>query len=99
MREPRNFTVVAIHQIASAAGDTDAAMSSIPADAHALAFFPSGNRGTDLINHAGNFVAGHQRVLQAGPLAFYGHRLAVANPARVRSEEHTSELQSPVQIV
>src|ERR1022692_2189825 len=92
MGDPGNLAVVAIHQIAPAACDANAAVTSIPANAHALAFFPSCDGGADLIDHSGDLVARHKRILQAGPLAFYRKRIAMANPAGLDTDANPVRL-------
>jgi hypothetical protein len=42
------------------------AISAIPPDADALAWFPADNARPDCVDHADHFMAGNARVLDAG---------------------------------
>ncbi len=60
---------------------TGEVMAAVPAYADALAGFPVGNVGADGIDAAGDFVSGNARILDAGPMAFFHERVAVADAA------------------
>jgi hypothetical protein len=57
----------------------------MPTDSDALAGFPVGYVGAHGVDAAGNFVSGNARVLDAGPLAFFHQRIAVADAASLDS--------------
>jgi hypothetical protein len=74
-----DFFVLAINEIAAAAGVASEIMTSVPSDSYALARFPVGNIGAYSVDAAGNFVSGNARILDAGPIAFLYERVAVAD--------------------
>ena len=55
----------------------------MPADAHALADFPTGQAGADRVDHAGHFMSWNSRILNARKQAILDDRVAVANAAGV----------------
>src|SRR5208283_3396987 len=65
-----DFFVLAVNEIAAAAGVAGEVMATVPSDSDALAGFPVGYIGTDSVDAAGDFVAGDAWVLEAGPMAF-----------------------------
>ena len=81
--EGRDLFVLAVDEIAPPARVADEAMTAMPADAHALARLPVGDVGADRVDAPGDFVSGHSRILQAGPVAFLHDRIAVADAARL----------------
>src|SRR2546428_1733968 len=74
-----NFQVEAIRKISAAASNASAVLAPVPADADALAFFPAGNAGADVVNHACDFVSGGAGILNAGPVTFFYEAVAVAD--------------------
>src|SRR6266403_3399269 len=53
-----NFQVAAIGEISAAAREASALLAAVPADADALAFFPTGDARTDVVDYADDFVSG-----------------------------------------
>jgi hypothetical protein len=60
-------------------------MAAVPTESHTLTDFEDRHVGADGIEDAGNFVAGHAWELDAGPLALFGKRIAVADAARLHT--------------
>jgi hypothetical protein len=56
-------------------------VAAVPTEADALAYFEERDIGADRIDDAGDFMAGDARVLNAGPIAELGERIAVADAA------------------
>jgi hypothetical protein len=73
--------VLAVNEVASAAGIAGEAMAAVPSDSHAMAGFPVGDVGADGVDAPGNFVAGNAWILNAGPMAFLYECVAVADAA------------------
>jgi hypothetical protein len=48
-----------------------AAMTAMPSDANALAWFPLGHPRANDIHDSDDFMAGDARILQAGPVTFF----------------------------
>jgi len=65
-----------------------AAMTAMPADAHALARFPLPSTRTHSIHDPDHFMAGHARILQARPVAFLHQRIAVADATGLDFDPH-----------
>ena len=78
--------VFAEDEVAATAGRTVVAVASVPAEADALAGLEEGNVRADGVDDAGNLVAGGARVLHAGPMAFFGERVAVAHAAGMHAD-------------
>jgi hypothetical protein len=76
-----DLLVFTIHEIAAAAGVAGEAVAAVPSDAYALARLPVGNVSTNGVDAAGNFVSGNTWILDAGPMAFFYERIAVADAA------------------
>jgi hypothetical protein len=76
-----DFFVLAVNEVASAAGIAGETMAAVPPDSDALAGFPVGNVGTDGVDAAGDFVSGNAWILEARPMAFLYERVAVADAA------------------
>jgi hypothetical protein len=73
--------VFAEDEVASAARWAVVAMASVPAQADTLARLEERHVGSDGVNDAGNLMARRAGELDAGPLAFFRKRVAVANAA------------------
>ena len=58
----------------------------MPAEADALAGLEERDVGADGVDDAGDLVAGRAGKLDAGPLAFFGERVAVADAAGAARE-------------
>src|SRR5260370_36414989 len=56
-----------------------AALAAVPADADTLAVFPAGDAGTNVVDHAGDFVPGGAVILTTGPVSFFYEAVAVAD--------------------
>ena len=65
-------------------------MTSVPAQANALAGLEKRNVGADRVDDAGNLVAGGTRKLKAGPMAFFGQRVAMADAAGLDADADVS---------
>jgi hypothetical protein len=76
-----NFSVLAENEIAAPAGIASETMAAVPSDADALAGFPVRNVGADSVDAAGNFMSRNAWILDAGPMAFFYERVAVADAA------------------
>src|ERR1019366_5169784 len=74
-----DFFVLAVNEIATAAGFADETMTAMPTNADALAGLPVGDVSAHGIDTAGDFVSGNARILNAGPVAFFHERIAVAD--------------------
>jgi len=72
----------AVDEVSRAAALTLGAMTSVPADADALADLPGGNAIADLVNPAGDLVTGNAWILNSGPMAVFDHGIAVADATR-----------------
>src|SRR6266478_4010076 len=83
-----NFQVAAIGEISAAAREASAVLAPVPADADALAFFPAGNAGADVVNHACDFVSGGAGILNAGPVTFFYEAVAVADATSLHANAH-----------
>ena len=57
------------------------AVAAVPADADALAGLPVGDVSADGVDAAGDFVSGDAGILDAGPMAFFDQRIAMADAA------------------
>jgi hypothetical protein len=68
-------------EIAAPTGIADEAMTSVPADAHALAGFPLRYTVADRVDAASNFVSGNAGILEAGPVTVFYDRIAVTDTA------------------
>jgi hypothetical protein len=53
----------------------------VPTETNALAYFEERDIGADGIDYGGDLMAGYAWVLNAGPIAELGERIAVANAA------------------
>jgi hypothetical protein len=62
----------------------------MPAETDALADFEDGNIGADGVQNAGNFMAGHARVLESRPHTFLGQRIAVTNAAGLHADANVA---------
>jgi hypothetical protein len=81
MTDGGNFFDLAVNEIAAAAGVASETMASVPSDPDALARFPVGDVGADGVDAACDFVSGNAWILEAGPMAFFDERVAVADAA------------------
>jgi hypothetical protein len=61
-------------------------VASVPAEANALARLEERNVGADGVDDTGDLVAGGARELKAGPVAFLGERITVADAAGVDAD-------------
>ena len=61
-------------------------MAAVPADSGALADTPLRDFLTHRIDQADDFVARHDGVLEARPMAFFAKRVAVTNAARLDAD-------------
>ena len=73
--------IFAKDEVAAAAGMAVVAMAAVPAQTDALAGLEDRDLGANRVEHTGDLVAGNARVLDAGPYAQLGKRIAVANTA------------------
>jgi hypothetical protein len=69
------------NEFAAAAGFAGKAMAAMPTDSNALAALPVRDIGADGVDAAGDFVSRNARILDAGPMAFFHHGIAMANAA------------------
>ena len=76
-----NLLVLTIDEIAAAAGFTREAMPAMPAHTNALGGLPLCYIGAYRVDAACNLGAGHTRILDSGPVAFFYQRIAVTNAA------------------
>src|SRR5712664_1740322 len=83
-----NFQVAAIGEISAAAREARAVLATVPADADALAFFPAGDAGAYVVDHAGDFVSGGTGILNAGPVSFLYEAVAVTDAASLHANTH-----------
>jgi hypothetical protein len=60
--ETSDVAAFAIGEISGAAGGASVVLSAMPAYADAIAFRPGGDTGADLVDDAGDFVAGNARI-------------------------------------
>jgi hypothetical protein len=81
MADAGNFVKRAANEIAAAAGIAGKTMASVPSNSDALSGFPVCNVGADGVDAARDFVAGNAWILEAGPMAFFYERVAVADAA------------------
>src|SRR6266851_4707046 len=79
--EGGDFFVLAVDEIAAAAGIAGEIMTSVPSDADTLAGFPVGDVGADGVDAASDLVSGNARILEAWPIAFLYQHVAVADAA------------------
>ena len=81
MSDGGNLLVAAVNKVAAAAGITSEIVAAVPSDSDALAGLPVGYVSADGVDAAGDFVSRNAGILKAGPLAFLGQRIAVADTA------------------
>jgi hypothetical protein len=79
MREARNFFVLAVCEVATAAGIAREIVAAVPSDSHALAGLPVGNVGAGGVDAPRDFVSGDARILEPRPIAFLYEHIAVAD--------------------
>jgi hypothetical protein len=79
--EGGNLFILAVNEIAAAAGIAGEIMTAVPSNSYALARLPVRYVGADGIDAAGDFVSGNAWILDAGPIAFLYERVAVADAA------------------
>jgi hypothetical protein len=65
-------------------------VASVPAETDALAGLEEGYIGADGVDDASDFVAGGARELKAGPVAFLGERVRVADAAGVYADANVA---------
>lgn len=65
-----------------------AAITTMPADAYALAGFKLSNTFTEFIHDADDFMAGDTRILQSGPQAVFYQDVAVADAAGMHFDSY-----------
>jgi hypothetical protein len=63
-------------------------MATMPADTHALPWPPSSHVVADGIDVARDFMPGHPRIQQPGPVTFFDKYIAVAHAARLDFHPH-----------
>ena len=68
-------------EISAPARQTRAVLAAMPTDTDALSGLPFGNTGTKFIDYADDFVPWNAGILNAGPNAFFGEYVAMANAA------------------
>ncbi len=78
--------VFAEDEVAATAGRAVVAVAAVPAESDALADFEDGDVGADGVEDTGDFVAGDAGELDAGPHAFFGERVAVADAAGLHAD-------------
>ena len=69
-------------------------MTAVPTHADTLALLPLGNTVTDFVDDAGHFMTGNARILDPGPVAFLGERVAVADTTGLYFDAHFSETRT-----
>src|SRR5581483_6015700 len=74
----------------STAGKAGAIVSTMPADTHALPLAPSGNALAYFVYEADHFVSWNARILNAGPGAFFGDDVTMADTAGLHLDAHLS---------
>jgi hypothetical protein len=79
--------VFAEDEVAAAAGRALVAVASVPAETDALAGLEERDVGAD---DAGDFEAGRAWILDAGPLAFPGQRVAVTHTAGMHADAYVA---------
>ena len=62
-----DFFILAVNEIAAAAGIAGEIMAAVPSDSYALAGLPVGNVGADGVDAPGDFVSGNSWILDTGP--------------------------------
>src|SRR5205814_1858325 len=83
LREAGDPAGLAGEEVAAAAGIAVPAIAAVPADARPLARRPPGDAGADRVDHAGDLMARHPRVLNARERPLFDERVAMADAARL----------------
>src|SRR5947208_16584928 len=68
-------------------------VTAVPADPDALATFPWLHSLAHKVDSSDDFVSGHTRILNTGPLAFLDQRIAVTNTTRLNLVPHPARLR------
>jgi hypothetical protein len=76
-----DFLVLAVNELAAAAGIAGEIMTSVPSDSDPLAGLPVAYVGADGVDATGDLMSGNARVLDARPMTLFYERIAVADPA------------------
>lgn len=75
-------------EVAAATRIAIPAVAAVPTHSDPLAGFPWGDALSDRVDDSGNFVSGNARILDAGPSALFGKRIAVADTAGLDLDSH-----------
>jgi hypothetical protein len=70
-----------VNEISASARVAGKVMTAVPSDADPLARLPVGDIGANGVDAAGDFVPRNAGILNAGPIAFFHERVAVADAA------------------
>lgn len=85
-----DLLIAAIDKIAAAALATGVVVAAMPADAGTLALLPGSHTATDFINDPRHFMSWNAGILDSGPRAFDGERVAVADATGLDFDPHLS---------
>ena len=83
-------TDIAIDLTGHTRGSRSGILAFRPASVQVNYFGYSGTMGAEFIDYSGDFVSGNAWILNAGPLAFFGEHVAVANAASLHLDAHLS---------
>src|SRR5262249_2799834 len=72
-----NWGVATVEEPSTAAFNTGIVVPAMPADSDALSLSPSGDRGAERVDDAGNFVPGNPWILNSRPEPFFSKHIAV----------------------
>jgi hypothetical protein len=79
--DARNLFVLAVDEIAAAAGIAGEIVTTVPSYSDALAGLPVRNVAADSVDAAGDFMSGNAWILDSGPIAFLYQLVTVADAA------------------
>src|ERR1017187_7258415 len=79
--DARNLFVLAVDEIAAAAGIAGEIMTAVPSYSDALAGLPVRNVAADSVDAAGDFMSGNAWILDSGPITFLYQLVTVADAA------------------
>src|SRR4030095_14565420 len=85
-----HFPVPAISEVSAPTREARAVMAAVPADTDALSLLPAGDTDAHFIEDADDFVPGHARILDTGPLAFLREHVAVTDATGRDLDPHVS---------
>src|SRR5436305_1073388 len=78
-----DLLVLAVNEVAAAAGIAYETVSAMPAHTDALSGFPLRDIGTHLVDASRDFMSGDARILDAGPIALFHEFITVADAAGI----------------